>query len=361
MGPSEPEIENHSHYCYDRGMIENKKTSRTFRRFLALALTFGLVAGCGGASETANKSEPGPESKSEPATESRPVIAVTYSVLGDIVSQLVGDNATVTVVIPDGQDPHDFQPSAKDVETMSNAALVVSNGLEFEEGLEKVIENIADSGGDIFMAGEHITVRKTEKGDDHGHGEDDDDHAEGEEGDDHGDSEGDHHHGGGDPHIWLSPATMLEMLPALTAALSDAAGADLSEAERVLTAQLEELDKQVATIIDGLDECKLVSGHDEMGYFADRYGCEMIGAIIPSFTTTSEATAGELADLKKQVEKNNVPAIFTGLGTSADIANQLATELGVKAVTLSTHYLDGSANYQEFILRMVRQISEALS
>ncbi|MFM8836798.1 MAG: metal ABC transporter solute-binding protein, Zn/Mn family, partial [Actinomycetota bacterium] len=75
--------------------------------------------------------------------ENRPVIVVTYSALGDIVSQLVGDNATVTVVIPDGQDPHDFLPSAKDVETMNNATLVVSNGLEFEEGLEEVIENIA--------------------------------------------------------------------------------------------------------------------------------------------------------------------------------------------------------------------------
>jgi zinc/manganese transport system substrate-binding protein len=97
-----------------------------------------------------------------------------------------------------------------------------------------------------------------------------------------------------------------------------------------------------------------------MGYFADRYGCEVIGAIIPSLTTTSEATAGELADLKKLAQKNKVPAIFTGLGTSPEIANQIASELGVKAVTLSTHYLDGATNYQEFILRMVQQIAEAL-
>ncbi|MFM7820035.1 MAG: metal ABC transporter substrate-binding protein [Actinomycetota bacterium] len=287
--------------------------------------------------------------------ENRPVIVVTYSVLGDIVSQLVGDNATVTVVIPDGQDPHDFQPSAKDVETMNNAALVISNGLDFEEGLEEVIENIADSGGEVFMVGDHVTVRKTEEedGHSHSHGDDDDDadHAEGEDG---------HGHGAGDPHLWLSPATMLEMLPALSKALSTAAGTDLSEAEKVLTTELEELDKQITTIIDGLDECKLVSGHDEMGYFADRYGCEVIGAIIPSLTTTSEATAGELADLKKLAQKNKVPAIFTGLGTSPEIANQIASELGVKAVTLSTHYLDGATNYQEFILRMVQQIAEAL-
>jgi len=273
-----------------------------------------------------------------------PVIAVTYSVIGDIVSQLVGDNATVNVVIPDGQDPHDFQPSAKDIETINNAALVVSNGLEFEEGLEEVLENIAKSGGNIFMVGEHITVRKIEDGDDHG--------------DDHHD---DDKHADGDPHLWLSPATMLEMLPALTSALSDAVGADLSAEATALTTKLQDLDGQVESIINSLGECNLVSGHDEMGYFADRYGCNVIGAIIPSFTTTSEATAGELAELKKQVEQNKVPAIFTGLGVSPDTATQLAKELGIKAVTLSTHYLDGVANYQEFILNLTNQIAEALS
>jgi ABC-type Zn uptake system ZnuABC Zn-binding protein ZnuA len=64
--------------------------------------------------------------------------------------------------------------------------------------------------------------------------------------------------------------------------------------------------------------------------------------------------------LKAEVETHGVPAIFTGIGTSPDVAEQLAAELGVKAVTLSTHFLDGAADYQEFMLRMVNQIAEAL-
>lgn len=114
-------------------------------------------------------------------------------------------------------------------------------------------------------------------------------------------------------------------------------------------------------MISGLGECNLVSGHDELGYFAARYGCKVIGAIVPSFTTTSEATAGELADLKDLINQYKVPAIFTGLGTNPEVADQLAKELGVKAVTLSTHYLDGANNYQEFMLKMVNQITEALN
>ena len=318
-----------------------KKTHKLVSAFIGLT----ILAGCSSTSDSTSTNESSVKTTSESVVSELPVIAVTYSVIGDIVSQLVGENATVNVVIPDGQDPHEFQPTAKDIETINNASLVVSNGLEFEEGLEEVFENIADSGGNIFMVGEHITVRKIEDGD-----EEDEDHAE-EEGDE---------HAGGDPHLWLSPATMLEMLPALTTALSKATGSDLSAEAIALTTKLQDLDGEVESIIGSLGECNLVSGHDEMGYFADRYGCEVIGVIIPSFTTTSEATAGELAELKKQVEQYNVPAIFTGLGVSPDTATQLAKELDIKAVTLSTHYLDGAANYQEFILKMVNQIAEAL-
>ena len=320
------------------------------RKFLSTALLLGVLVSCGSSGDSTNSNESTAQTAPDSVVADLPVIAVTYSVIGNIVSQLVGDNATVNVVIPDGQDPHDFQPSAKDIETINNAALVVSNGLEFEEGLEEVLENIADSGGNIFMVGEHITVRKIENGDEHNHGEDEG-HA-----DEHGDK-----HTGGDPHLWLSPATMLEMLPALTSALSEAVGANLSAEATALTTKLQDLDGEVESIISSLGECNLVSGHDELGYFADRYGCNVIGAIIPSFTTTSEATAGELAELKLLVEQYKVRAIFTGLGTSPDTATQLAKELNIKAVTLSTHYLDGVASYQEFILNLTNQIAEALS
>jgi len=318
----------------------------TRKQLKRLASVFAVIilASCSNSTETVSEST---QTTASPAVE-LPVVVVTYSVIGDVVAQLVGDKAVVNVIIPDGQDPHEFQPSAKDIETLSNAAIVVSNGLDFEEGLEDVLENVVDSGNKVFMVGEHITVLKT-KEDDH-----EDDH-DGEE-----ELEEEHDHGGVDPHLWLSPGTMLEMLPALTSALSDALGIDLANSSVALTTNLEELDKEIQQTISGLQDCNLVSGHDEMGYFAARYGCQIIGAIIPSFTTTSEATAGELTDLKKLIDQYKVAAIFTGLGTNPAVADQLAKELGIKAVTLSTHYLDGANNYQEFMLRMVTQIAEAL-
>jgi zinc/manganese transport system substrate-binding protein len=275
-----------------------------------------------------SSSDTTPEANSE-----APTVVVTYSVLGNIVEQLVGDAATVTTLIPDGQDPHEFEPSAKDIESLNNANIVVSNGLDFEEGLEETLNNVKTAGVNVFMAGDHITVREL--------------------------SEDEHDHGAFDPHLWLSPAAMLEMLPELSKAIGAAIGADLSVQLETLSAELTALDTQIQEKIGGI-KCELVSGHDEMGYFADRYGCEVIGAVIPSLSTTSESSAGELADLKAEIETHGVPAIFTGLGTSPAVAEQLASELGVKAVTLSTHFLDGAATYQQFMMRMTNQIAEAL-
>jgi zinc/manganese transport system substrate-binding protein len=267
---------------------------------------------------------------------------VTYSVLGSVVLDLVGDAADVTILIPDGQDPHDYQPSARDIETINNADIVVSNGLDFEEGLEDVLASAIDNGVSVYMVGENITVR-----------EPDEDLAE--EG--HAEEDG-HAHGAGDPHLWLSPLSFTEALPSLTTAINEATG--LSIDETTALDQLTQLDDEITEVIGGISSCVLVSGHDEMGYFADRYGCTVIGAIIPSFSTTSEATAKQIADLKVLATSNNVKAVFTGLGTPTEVSEQLASELGIAAVSLSTHYLNGAANYREFMLNLANQIAEAL-
>ena len=281
-------------------------------------------------------------SSSEPETSARPNIVVTYSVLGSVVSELVGDRATVTVLIPDGQDPHDFQPSARDIETINNADIVISNGLDFEEGLEDVLASAIENGVSVYMVGENMTVR-----------EPDEDLAE----EDHAEEDG-HAHGAGDPHLWLSPLSFTQALPSLTTAINKATG--LSIDETTALDQLTKLDNEITEVIDTIESCVMVSGHDEMGYFADRYGCTVIGAIIPSFSTTSEATAKQIADLKVLAASNNVKAVFTGLGTPAEVSEQLASELGIAAVSLSTHYLNGAANYREFMLNLANQIAEAL-
>ena len=268
-------------------------------------------------------------SSTKPQTTARPNIVVTYSVLGSVVSDLVGDSATVTVLIPDGQDPHEFQPSARDIETINNASIVISNGLKFEEGLLEVLATAEANDVPQFRVGDSITQRTIQV-----------------------------ERVVADPHMWLSPINFIQALPSLTSAINTATGLSLDPTTE--SEQLKQLDNDVSELMSTINSCVMVSGHDELGYFADHYGCTVVGAIIPGLSTTSEGTAKQLAVLKDLAVANNVKAIFTGLGTPQNVADQLANELNIKAVTLSTHYLHDAANYREFMLNLANQIVEAL-
>ena len=120
-------------------------------------------------------------------------VVVTTEVLGSLVDQLVGDAGDVTVVMPSGADPHNYEPSARDVEAMLNADVLVSNGLQLEEALVSVFESAEAEGVTWFRAADHVDVLEPDE--DHDHEADDDDEADHD----------DHDHGSGDPHIWTNP------------------------------------------------------------------------------------------------------------------------------------------------------------
>ena len=300
-----------------------------------------LFAACAGTDET---------------TEDRPEVVVTTSVLATIVSELVGDAAVVTTIISDGVDPHDFAPSAKDVERMNNAALVVANGLDLEEGLEDVLANLeADR---LFVAADHVTTRALKSK--HSDEVTDEDHSD-EHSENHSDEDHAHDHGSDDPHLWLSPFTVSEFVPALATALGTTLGIELTTAADDVVGALLELDADFAAQIDGLASCELITGHDELGYFADRYGCEVIGTVIPSATTTAEASAAQIAELENVVTEHNAKAIFVSVGTPTKIAEQIARDTGVPTVELNTHVVGDSENYDQFMRSLTDTIVDALS
>ena len=117
-------------------------------------------------------------------------IVTTYSVLGSIVKELVGDKATVTVAVPNGLDPHGWEPSAKDIEAINKADLVIENGLGLEGGMGKTLQAARDSGVKFFTASDYITVRHVGPG----------------EGIPSGDP--DQAAGAPDPHLWMDPIAM---------------------------------------------------------------------------------------------------------------------------------------------------------
>lgn len=298
--------------------------------------------------------------RSTPTTlvDGKPLVVVTYSVLGDVVSQLVGDAATVQVVIPNGQDPHDYAPSAQDVELMRGAALVVANGLDLEEGLEDALHDIEDDAIPVFFATDHITLRELSEEE---KALEEASHSE-EGGDDHG-HEDEHGHGTEDPHIWTDPLAMKEMSVALAAELETQLGVQLDDRLAAVQAEMDALDAEVREIMSAVPagECKLVTGHESLGYFADRYGCELIGAVIPSLSSTAEASAKDLAELTEVASAAGVTAIFTEVGTPAQVAEQVASSVGVELIELPSHNLPDSGGYQAFVNDLATKIANGLT
>ena len=272
-----------------------------------------------------------------------PQIVVTYSILGSLVSDVVGSSAQVTVLMPNGADPHQWQPSAKDIETLNNADLVVTNGLGLEGGLADVIEQAVKEKVSVFVATDHIKVRLV---------------GEGEGADP---SDADQSVGAEDPHLWMDPMTLIDVVEALVETLA-LANIDVTEQGMKVTEDLATLDNEVGKMVGEIPEDKrqLVTGHESLGYFAARYGFSLTGAVIPGLSSESESAAGDLSALKEKIVEQQVKVIFTELGTDRDVVDALATDAGVTVVELSTHLLPADGSYRSFLIDLASTIVNAL-
>ncbi|MGB8860361.1 MAG: metal ABC transporter substrate-binding protein [Ilumatobacteraceae bacterium] len=307
------------------------KVRRVAGALVALVATVPALVGC---------SDSGQSSSSD----GRTMIVVTYSVLGSLVREAVGDLAQVVVLIPNGSDPHEWEPSAKDIERLNNADLIVRNGLDLEGGIQDVLDRAQDDGVPTFTASDHITVRIVGEG-------------EGLPGGD-----ADQATGAQDPHLWMDPLTLKDVMEALGEELT-AQGIDAADGVASVVAGLDELDSQVAAILTTVPEANrtLVTGHESMGYFAARYGLRLVGAIIPSLTTQAGVSAEQLSVLADAVEAQHVKAIFTEVGTPTQVAEAIGEETGVQVVELASHNLPEDGTYATFLTENARKVAEALA
>jgi zinc/manganese transport system substrate-binding protein len=279
-----------------------------------------------------------------PGQDGKKSIVVTYSILGALVKEMVGDQADVVVLIPNGQDPHEWEPSAKDIETLMKADLIVQNGLSLEGGLEKTLSQATAAGTKSFIASDHITIRKVGLGEGIPN------------------TSSDQNVGASDPHLWTDPVTMKQVMIAFSDQIKVDFGMDLSTQAQNLASQLDSLNNEVTTLVDSLPEVnrKLVTGHESLGYFADRYGFKLVGAIIPSLNSQAEVSAADLAALKTLIQENQVKAIFSEVGTPAAISDAIGRETGVKVVELSTHILPSDGSYFTFMRDLSQAIVDSL-
>jgi ABC-type Zn uptake system ZnuABC Zn-binding protein ZnuA len=237
-----------------------------------------------------------------------PVILASTSLLADIARNVAGDRVQVDSLLPIGADPHSYQPTPRDASLIARSELLILNGAEYEHFIESLLEN---AGGEREVIEASTGIRPRE------------------------DAESEH---GVDPHFWLDPNLVVVYVENIREGLThfDPEGASVyqSNADAYL-AQLEELDAWIVEQVNQIPPEKrlLVTNHEAMGYFAERYGFTVVGTVIESFSSGASPSAGQMASLIDQIRSSGAPAIFLDASDNAALAEQIAKETGVRVVT----------------------------
>jgi len=334
-----------------------KKIFNTIIGLFTLSLLF--LTGCGSA----------PQSGSNALS----VLAST-SFLADIAQNVAGDRVEVKSLLPVGADAHAYQPAPSDVAKISESDVLILNGIEYEHFMESLIEN---TGGErvTIIASDGLEVREMEAhGDEDEHAEDEDhteeeEHAEDEDHADEAEAGEGHGHEAGDPHMWLDPNLVITYVENIRDGLiaADPEGTDVytSNAEAYI-AELRALDAWIIEQVKGVpaERRLLVTNHESLGYFADRYGFEIVDTILPSFSSEASASAQEIVSAVEAIKSSGATAIFLSEVENADMANQIADDTGVTVVD-DLHFeslTNGApaATYLDMMRHNVSRIVDAL-
>ena len=284
------------------------------------------VAACGssGASGTGAS---GTGASADGGAGERAVIVATTPILGAIVRDAVGDAADVRVLMPNGGDPHEWRPSAKDVAELQSADLVVQNGLGLEQGLQEAISQARDDGVPVFTATDHVAVRP------------------------------------GDPHFWTDPSQVAKVVAALPAVVRAATGADIAAPAAKAGKRLAALDAEIADDFAKVPETarNVVTGHESLGYLAARYGLALTGAVTPSLSSQGQVSAAHLKQLEDAMSRAGVRVVFTETGLPNAVADAIVAQAGATLVQLGTEALPDDGTYATYIRELARRMSSALA
>jgi ABC-type Zn uptake system ZnuABC Zn-binding protein ZnuA len=275
-------------------------------------------------------------------------VTASTNIIGDLVAQIGGARVEVSTILPANADPHEYEPTPEDIARVEHAKVIFVHGLGLDPWVETIIEN---AGGDITVVTVTDGIATVNR--------------DGEESDDH-----DHDHEA-DPHVWFDPTKTAQMAANIATGLTNADGegsADYASRLAAYQQQLTTLDQQISERIALIPEAnrKIVTNHDALGYYADRYGLTIVGTVIPGLDTQSEPSAKEVAQLIDTIKSEGVTVIFAENTVSPTLADQLASEAGIKVV--DTLYSDslgdansGAATYIELMQSDTIKIVDALT
>ncbi|MEK3757133.1 metal ABC transporter substrate-binding protein [Paenibacillus sp. FSL P4-0338] len=351
----------------------NSAAPSTFRirHLAALSLTAMLViSGCGNNTATKSASTSSPaatpaataEASSIPAAD-KLNIKVSFYPMYEFTKSITGDLANVEVLVPPGVEPHDWEPTAKDMADISDADVLVYNGAGLEGWAQQVVDG-ADGGALITIEaskGLQITEgtehehehsheeeaageadhdhdhhdESTAEGSGHGHSHNDSAAGEADHDHDHG-HDHDHDHGGLDPHVWLDPVMAIQEVKTIEAALSAAfpgnAAAFHANSDAYI-AKLEKLDQDFRAGLQDTKRKDFITQHAAFGYLAQQYGLTQVP--IAGLSPEQEPSAAQMAKIVEFAKANKVTSIFFETLVSSSVADTIAQEIGAKTAVLN--------------------------
>jgi ABC-type Zn uptake system ZnuABC Zn-binding protein ZnuA len=237
-----------------------------------------------------------------------PDVLTTTTILADVARNVAGDRLTVGSLLPAGTDPHSYQPVPQDATLVDRSKVLVVHGADYEGFLQPLLDT----------AGGAKTLIEASKGVRLQSGRDSEQTM--------------------DPHAWLDPNNVIVYVDNIREGLTqfDPDGAEVYESNAsAYIDQLTELDAWINGQVAQIEPKRrvLVTNHEAFGYFAERYGFLVVGAVIPSFSSGASPSARQMADLIEQIKLHEAPAIFLDASDNPDLARQIAAETGVKVIS----------------------------
>ena len=293
-------------------------------------------------------------------------------IVADWVRHIGGERVEVESLVPAGVNPHGFQPGSKTLAETIKADAVFLVGLAYEGlWMTKLMEN--NDGIPFTVLGNaiepiHDEHDEHENHDDHDEDEkhdDHDEHDEDEKHDDHDEHEG-HDHSQGNPHYWFDPIRVAQVVDVIAATLAeiDPGSADVySKNANDYKAMLMALDKEIAEKINKIPEAdrKVMTEHESLIYFTERYGLESIKSVIPRTSSETGPTPKDLKRAIEAVERHELKVICVEAETNKAAANRVAEETGLKlSDELQVETLNEGQSYEDLMRKNLNIIVSSL-
>jgi zinc transport system substrate-binding protein len=283
-------------------------------------------------------------------TENSKLQIITSATFLNEFSQNIGkEMIDVTLLVPMGADPHDWEPTIRDRERLQKADVIIVNGIGYEHWIGSFDSN--DNQGILVDTSNGISTLDSEKHDDHAKEDDHDGHEE----------EDKHNHENLDPHIWLNPVYAQLQVKNIANALSNSDPTNKNYYQSnaaIYNKELDLLDSKIRTELSG---CKtdFITFHNAFSYFSEEYGLTQ-HTIISSNDSHGEVTPQTLENIISLARELNIKVIFAEESTSTKTSQVIADEIGGKVLVLSPLEIVSDETYVEKMTQNLNNLKDAL-